>query len=103
MARVRMTSMHIFLVVLAELAVVVWLAAGVAAVTRGWIVPFVRKRVQRPKLWGYGALAGGTGAGLFVLLVDQHGAAGNVALYGWGLMTAGVITMFKSQRPSPTP
>ncbi|MFD3489933.1 hypothetical protein ACFWWB_05085 [Streptomyces sp. NPDC058690] len=31
-------------------------AEGIAAITTGWVLPWLRNKVSRPRLWGYASL-----------------------------------------------
>ncbi|MEW2117960.1 hypothetical protein AB0945_22790 [Streptomyces sp. NPDC005474] len=47
---------------------------GVVAVRTGWLLPWLRRsRIQRPALWGYGAML--TGTGVFLLTAGDSSDA----------------------------
>ncbi|MFG2560584.1 hypothetical protein [Streptomyces sp. NPDC048496] len=48
----------ILVVIPAVLVALLLSASGVAAVTRGWVLPGNRRPVHRPRLYGWGQLAG---------------------------------------------
>lgn len=96
--------MHMYLVVAAVLAVTLQAGLGIATLTTGWLAPWARKRVLRPRLWGYGMLAGGIGMGVYLFLGPwgggpSDGARGTAAWCGWGLSMAGLLVQMFAQRP----
>ncbi|WP_221348719.1 hypothetical protein [Streptomyces beigongshangae] len=78
-------------------------AVGAAAAIRsGWTVPWLRRRTYRPRLWGYGALTGDTGLGLFVCSWWVDAAAWThtlLSLAGVTLMIVGGYVSFLASRP----
>jgi hypothetical protein len=46
-----------YLLVANVIVVVLATVMGIAAIRTGWAVPWLRKRIHRPHLWGYGWLA----------------------------------------------
>ncbi|MGQ4378686.1 hypothetical protein ACN6K9_001336 [Streptomyces sp. SAS_267] len=79
---------------------------GTAALTRYWIPPWVRPRVVRPKLWGWGALTGAVGWSLFMFLGPLHGpdaAMMPYALGGMALFIASLVVQMVAQRPGRGP
>ncbi|CAL9539606.1 MULTISPECIES: hypothetical protein [unclassified Streptomyces] len=76
-------------------------ASGVAAITRGWVLPWTRKAVRRTRLHGWAQLA--MAAALccqvgFGLMVGDLGARQAGTLGGSVLMLAGILLMAASQR-----
>lgn len=76
-------------------------ASGVAAVTRGWVLPTNRKAVHRPRLYGWGQLTVAFALccqALFGLLISAPGTRQWGTLTGSALLLAGLIVMMVSQR-----
>ncbi|MER6570150.1 hypothetical protein ABT288_29175 [Streptomyces sp. NPDC001093] len=97
--------MHMFLVVAGVPAVAFMGVLGALAVVAEWIPPLARRRVLRPRLWGYGALANAVGLGLFMFLGPLADAGlGALPAAGWCLWMAGTVVQVLSQRPGrPAP
>ncbi|MEV6191491.1 hypothetical protein AB0M19_03735 [Streptomyces sp. NPDC051920] len=98
--------MHGYFVVGVALIVAAQVGIGTAAVTRYWIPPWVRPRVVRPKLWGWGALTGALGWSLFMVLGPLRGpdsALMPYALGGMGLFLASLVVQMTAQRPGRRP
>ncbi|MFE0509454.1 hypothetical protein [Streptomyces sp. NPDC058964] len=101
--------MHTYLVGAAVLAVALLLASGIASVTTGWVMPLGRKRVLRPKLWGYGTLTSGIGMGVFLFVgpwgssEPPSGLREAIAWCGWGVFFVGSLIQLLAQRPGRTP
>ncbi|KUO21788.1 hypothetical protein [Streptomyces dysideae] len=95
-------TLHGLLVTLAVLVVTAGAVMGVAAIRRGWVLPFGRRRVLRPKLWGYGMLVSSVGmtgymsAGPLDLSLSAYAT---VAFTGLGVFFVGVILQLLAQRP----
>ncbi|MBL3665146.1 hypothetical protein JL475_03755 [Streptomyces sp. M2CJ-2] len=90
------------LAVLAVLVASLIAASGVAAVTRGWVLPVNRPRVHRVRLYGWGQLGVAFGLCcqvLFGLMISNPGIRSLVTLTGSGLLLSGIIVMMVSQRP----
>ena len=102
-----MIGMHWVLMGLCLLAVTVIAVGGVAGIATGWVVPWGRPRVLRPKLWGYGSLvtaAGGTvWAFLGPIAGPPHFPSAYVAWAGWILFMAGLLIQHRAQRPGRAP
>ncbi|MFE2823904.1 hypothetical protein [Streptomyces sp. NPDC059271] len=73
--------MHGYLVGLAVAAVAVGAGLGVAAVAASWVPPLIRRRIVRPRLWGWGALSGSLGMSLFMFLGPFHGPDADMTPY----------------------
>jgi hypothetical protein len=99
--------MHIYLMVAGALVMTLVAAIGIAALTIGWVPPWGRSRVLRPRLWGYGSLICAVGGGLFMFLGQFSGpplgVRGVVAWCGWVAFMAGLGVQFLAQRPGRTP
>ncbi|WP_317445202.1 hypothetical protein [Streptomyces collinus] len=96
-----MIAMHMLLVVGAWLVVALYAAAGVASVVAGWVPWPARRRVVRPRLWGYGTLLTTLGLSLLLLLGPlEEAGAGVVAFAGYcALFLAGFVVQALAQRP----
>ncbi|NEA47084.1 hypothetical protein [Streptomyces sp. SID10815] len=95
--------MHTILVVLGALAVGMMVVAGVGAVTTGWMPPPARRRVLRPKLWGYAQLTGAVGAVLWLFLGALPGRLGPLPVIGWCLFMGSLGVQTLARRPGRTP
>lgn len=94
--------MHECLVGLAVLAVTVGTGLGVAAVAASWVPPWVRRRVVRPRVWGWGALSGSVGMALFMFLGPFHGPDADLTPYamtGMALFLVGQALQILGQHP----
>ncbi|MER5470138.1 hypothetical protein [Streptomyces sp. NPDC002685] len=94
--------MHWYLVGLAALVVTAQAGFGIAAITTGWIPPWFRRRVLRPKQWGWGALTGAVGMSLFMFLGPFHGPDADLTPYAMGglaLYLASLVLLTMGQRP----
>lgn len=97
--------MHWMLVALAALAVSGLAAIGIAGITTGWVPPWGRHRVLRPKLWGYGALVGAVGMSLFMFLGPFRGPDAEMTPYamtGLAVFLVGTVLQMAGQRPGRT-
>ncbi|MGW4162471.1 hypothetical protein [Streptomyces sp. NPDC004788] len=72
---------------------------GTAALRTGWILPWLRSQVVRPKLYGFSQLL--MGAGLLIqagsALADDPGDRVAVSGPATGILLAGVVLLFTSQ------
>ncbi|OIJ86946.1 hypothetical protein [Streptomyces monashensis] len=91
--------MHMFWVVATAVVFGLLAAAGVAGVTTGWVAPWGRARVLRPKLWGYGCLLGAAGWGVFIWLGPLDGGHDLLAWLGWIGIMAALRLRVLSERP----
>ncbi|MET7739735.1 hypothetical protein [Streptomyces sp. NPDC005385] len=75
---------------------------GVAAIATYWVPPWFRRRVVRPRLWGWGALSGSVGMSLFIFLGPFHGPDADMTPYamtGMALFLAGQALQMLGQHP----
>ncbi|MFB6956874.1 hypothetical protein ACFCYB_07475 [Streptomyces sp. NPDC056309] len=89
----------------AVVAVVGLAVIGILGITTGWVTPIGRKKVLRPKLWGYGSPTAAVGMGAFLSLgplSSRPAAHFNVALVGTAVLFLGVFLQSLSQRPART-
>ncbi|GJF25431.1 hypothetical protein [Streptomyces sp. HO565] len=76
-------------------------ASGVAAMTRGWVLPTNRKRIGRVQLYGWGQLVMAVALccqAVFGLMTDDLGARQWGTLTGSLLMVTGIVVIALSQR-----
>ncbi|MFD0317098.1 hypothetical protein [Streptomyces flavalbus] len=84
---------------------VVTVAMGVAGAVTGWVPPYGRGRVLRPRLYGYGTLAAGAGLGGSVSLGSYGPYDGPettytvVALASMACFATGLFIQVLAQRP----
>jgi hypothetical protein len=84
------------------LAAGVLAAGGVAALTRGWVVPWLRRSVVRPALWGAGALvfAAGMATGLSTQFYDVSLGLGDALMaLTVAQISIGGLLQHRAQRP----
>ncbi|MDX3578987.1 hypothetical protein [Streptomyces sp. FL07-04A] len=102
-----MSAMHAILVGATALAVMVLAVGGAAGVTTGWVPPWGRPRILRPRLWGYGSLVTAAGATVWAfvgpLKGPPHGASVYVAWTGWVVFMAGLLVQLRARRPGRVP
>jgi hypothetical protein len=91
--------MHMYLVVASAVALLLLAVFGVASVTTGWVVPWGRPRVLRPRLWGTGCLVCAVGGAVFLYLGPLAGAHGDLPWIGWIAFMAGLGLQMLAQRP----
>jgi hypothetical protein len=78
-------------------------AAGVAAVRTGWTAPWMRSRMRRPKLWGYGVLLMTAGMIVWITAFTVGGASETVVNVGFAcsmpmLLAGGVLQAIARRR-----
>ncbi|MER6033558.1 hypothetical protein ABT133_06550 [Streptomyces sp. NPDC001835] len=95
--------MNTFLVIAGALAVALMAASGLAAVTTGWVAPFGRRRVLRPKLRGYGQLLGAAAASLWMFLGVFPARFDVLPLVAWVVFMGSLGIQMLAQRPGRTP
>ncbi|MEU4170611.1 hypothetical protein AB0F46_27510 [Streptomyces sp. NPDC026665] len=98
--------MHWYFVGFAALIVIAQAGAGIAAITRYWIPPWMRRRVVRPKLWGWGTLVAALGWSLFAFLGPFRGPDFTMAPYvlgGMALFIGGLVVQGMGQHPGRRP
>ncbi|MGW0768619.1 hypothetical protein [Streptomyces sp. NPDC002676] len=95
--------MHMYLVIADLLVVTLMVGFGIAGITTGWVVPFGRHRVLRPKLWGYGQLTAAVGLSLWTFLGTIPGRADPLPVLGWVVFMGGMVVQLLAQAPGRTP
>ncbi|MEV0489010.1 hypothetical protein [Streptomyces atratus] len=93
--------MKLYIAIPAVLVALLVAASGVAAVTRGWVLPTNRRPVRRPRLYGWGQLV--AASALCWQMVFFWGISG-IGIRQWGtlsgsaLLLTGLILMMMSRR-----
>ncbi|MET7654453.1 hypothetical protein [Streptomyces sp. NPDC005486] len=85
-----------YLVVPLVLLASLFTASGVAAVTRGWVLPFHRRRVRAPRIYGWGQLIVAFALcwqSVFGLMTSDSGAGPAGTLIGSAILVAGLVVM----------
>ncbi|WP_158693134.1 hypothetical protein [Streptomyces viridochromogenes] len=98
--------MHGILVTPAALCVAAGVAMGVAGIVTGWVPPWGRRRIVRPRLWGYGSVVGSVGIGGYSSLGSFDGPASRhagIAIAGGAVFFVGLALQLPAQRPGRTP
>ncbi|OKJ93436.1 hypothetical protein AMK26_33570 [Streptomyces sp. CB03234] len=93
--------MQLHLAVPVVLLALLLAASGVAAVSRGWVLPTNRRQVRRPRLYGTGQLILALALCLQVvpLLVLRHSGIRQLGtLFGNVLLLTGIMVMMASHR-----
>ncbi|MET7512646.1 hypothetical protein ABZS88_04070 [Streptomyces sp. NPDC005480] len=97
--------MTLYIAVPLVLLALFYAATGVAAVTRGWMLPMNRRRVHAPRVYGWGqlmvafALCWQTAFGL---LTGDSDTLPSAPLIGSAILVAGFIVMMVGQRAGGT-
>ncbi|WP_326592867.1 hypothetical protein [Streptomyces sp. NBC_01294] len=75
-------------------------ASGMAALTRGWVLPMNRRHVRSPRLYGLGQLVAALALCwqvLFGLVISDAGTRHWGTLTGGAILVAGLIVMMVGQ------
>ncbi|MEU2866722.1 hypothetical protein ACIQWL_42405 [Streptomyces mirabilis] len=94
--------MHLYLVGFAALAMTGAALMGIAGIVTGWVPPWLRPRVLRPKLWGYGSVVGAAGMSLYMFIGPFRGldlSMAPFAMTGIALFIAGMVLQMAARRP----
>ncbi|WP_369142639.1 hypothetical protein [Streptomyces sp. R44] len=77
------------------------LVGGTATLRSGWVMPWQRGYVHRPRLFGWAQLSMGAALALqaATALLDDRGARSTVQGIALGFLLAGLILLVLSQRP----
>ncbi|MFF4822160.1 hypothetical protein [Streptomyces sp. NPDC001312] len=94
--------MRLYLAILFALVALFVAASGVAAITRGWVLPMRLKQrpVRRVRLYGWGQLVGAFGLCwqvVFWTVLSDSEWGDNVGFVGFVLLPTGIILMAVSQ------
>lgn len=93
--------MRLYLGIPAILVALLIAASGIAALTRGWVLPTNRKHVTRPQLYGWGQLVVAIALccqAAFGLMTNDLGTRQWGTLVGSVLMVTGILVTAVSQR-----
>ncbi|MEU0405884.1 hypothetical protein ABZ318_37935 [Streptomyces sp. NPDC006197] len=93
--------MKLYLAVPLALIAMFIAASGVAAITRGWILPMNRRHVRRPRLYGWGQLVVAFALCwqvVFVLVIDSSDSRQWGTLTGGVVLIVGLVVMMAGQR-----
>ncbi|MEV7860974.1 hypothetical protein AB0O86_19615 [Streptomyces hirsutus] len=98
--------MRLYLAIPSVVVALLFAASGVAAITRGWVLPTNRRHVHRVRLYGWGQLVAAFGLCcqvVFGLVITGVGIREFGAVSGSGLLLTGLIVMMVSHRPGGNP
>ncbi|MFC3575835.1 hypothetical protein ACFOZ0_21645 [Streptomyces yaanensis] len=97
--------MHAFVFVTLAVILVLYAILGIVAITTGWVVPWLRGTIARPRLWGSGTLLFASGIALFRYGATVHGTTAIDLVFGGGLLVflSGAALQFLGQRPGRVP
>lgn len=93
--------MRLYLAVPSVVVALLFAASGVAAITRGWVLPWNRRHVRRVRLYGWGQSVAASGLCcqvVFGLVSSGIGIRQWGTLTGGGLLLTGLLVMAVSQR-----
>jgi hypothetical protein len=91
----------IYLAVPVVLLASLFVASGVAAIRRGWVLPMNRRHVRLPRPYGWGQLVVAFALCwqlVFGLAVDTFGIRQWGTLTGSGMLLIGLVLMMRGQR-----
>ncbi|MBL3669800.1 hypothetical protein JL475_28220 [Streptomyces sp. M2CJ-2] len=97
--------MELYIAIPSVLVALLFTASGVAAVTRGWVLPMTRRRVRRVRLHGWGQLVVAFALCwqvVFGLVISNPGIRSLGTLFGGGLLLTGIIVMMVSNQAGGT-
>ncbi|MFF7143763.1 hypothetical protein [Streptomyces nodosus] len=100
-----MTGVYGVLVGAAALVMAAVAAVGIVSVVTGWVPRWERRKVRRPRLWGYGALVSAVGMSVFVFLGpfdDALSARTVLAFAGLAAWVLGAAVQMMARRPGRT-
>ncbi|MFD6495828.1 hypothetical protein [Streptomyces sp. NPDC060188] len=92
--------MRLYLVIPSVLLALLLVVSGVAAVTRGWVLPWNRRRVRAPRVCGWGQLVVAVALcwqAAFGLVIGDSDVRPVGTLIGSGILLSGIIVMLVSQ------
>ncbi|MFD7873130.1 hypothetical protein ACFV5G_03200 [Streptomyces sp. NPDC059766] len=95
--------MHMLMYVLAVIIAVLLGAFGIAGAATGWVPPWTRGEVLRPRLLGWATLLAAVGFGLFMFLGPLGDSYGPLPWMGWAAFMAGLFLQSRARRPSIIP
>ncbi|GGZ78183.1 hypothetical protein [Streptomyces bluensis] len=92
--------MKLYLAMALALLALLIAASGVAAVTRGWVLPMNRRHVRAPRLYGWGQLVVAFALCwqlVFGLVISDSGTGPAGTLIGGVILLAGIVVMMVGQ------
>ncbi|MEV6330639.1 hypothetical protein [Streptomyces sp. NPDC051909] len=92
--------MKLYLAIPIVLAALLFTASGLAAVTRGWVLPMNRRHVRNTRVYGWGQLVVAFAfcwQVVFGLVISSSGARASGTVIGGVLLLAGLVTMLVGQ------
>ncbi|MET8217059.1 hypothetical protein ACFYRD_20490 [Streptomyces hirsutus] len=93
--------MRLYLAIPSVVVALLFAALGVAAITRGWVLPWNRRHVRRVRLYGWGQLVAAVGLCcqvVFGLVISGIGIRQWGTMTGSVLLVTGLIVMVVGQR-----
>jgi len=98
-------AMHMFIMVLLGTLWALTVVAGISAIATGWVVPWMRGRIVRPRLWGCGALLTTAGMALFQYGSEVRGMTTVDVVFGCAMVVfvTGCVLQYLGQRPGRVP
>ncbi|MGX1544378.1 hypothetical protein [Streptomyces adustus] len=95
--------MDIAIYIVAVIVAVLLGASGIAGAATGWVPPWARGEILRPRLLGWATLLAGVGFSLFVFLGPLAGSYGPLPWTGWAAFMIGLFLQSRARRPSIIP
>ncbi|MEU8620208.1 hypothetical protein [Streptomyces sp. NPDC048623] len=92
--------MNLYLAIPLVLAALLFVASGIAAVTRGWVLPMNRRHVRNTRVYGWGQLVVAFAFCwqlVFGLVISDSAAKASGTVIGGVLLLAGLVTMLVGQ------
>ncbi|MFJ9821374.1 hypothetical protein ACIRU3_40195 [Streptomyces sp. NPDC101151] len=92
--------MKLYLAVPLVLVALLIAASGVAAITRGWVLPMNRRHIRAPRMYGWGQLVVAFALCwqlAFGLMVSDSGVRPTGTLIGGAILLAGLVVMMVGQ------
>ncbi|MFD6923149.1 hypothetical protein ACFV99_23440 [Streptomyces sp. NPDC059944] len=86
--------MRLYLVIPSVLLALLLVVSGVAAVTRGWVLPWNRRRVRAPRVYGWGQLVVAFALcwqAAFGLVIGDSDVRPVGTLIGSGILLSGIL------------
>jgi hypothetical protein len=93
-------SVKLYLAMPLALVALLIAASGVAAITRGWVLPMNRRHVRAPRVYGWGQLVLAFALCwqlVFGLLISDSDARPTGTLIGSAMLVAGILVMMMGQ------
>ncbi|MFG2819968.1 hypothetical protein ACGFX4_11140 [Kitasatospora sp. NPDC048365] len=93
--------MKLYLAVPLAIVALLTAASGIAALSRGWLLPSYRRHVRRPRLYGWGQLVVAFALSWQVVFLLAVGTSSRewATMTGSGFMLVGLLLLLAGQRP----